>query len=416
MERDLLKGQKRMKTRVLFVDDEAKVLAGLRRMLHCLRKEWEMEFVESGRAALARMEADPFDVVVTDMRMPGLDGAQLLTQIMERFPATLRIVLSGQADETSVLRAVTPAHQYLSKPCDADTLKATIARARKLRETLSDESLVNLVSQVTTLPSLPHIYTALLEELRSENASVHRVAELISQDVCMTAKLLQMVNSSFFGVPRHVESPSQAAALLGLNLLKPLVLSAGIFAAFDAGDLPGYSAESLMEHSMAVSHVAEGIARSCGGDKNMIDDTLLAGLLHDVGQLLLAQNMPSQFRNALLLAREKGTTLYEAELEVNGATHAAVGAYLLGLWGLADPIVEAVAYHHSPSQSMSDSFSPLTAVHVANVYVNDLNRQTGVTSCVEVDLEYLERLKMVDRVDEWRELAEQYFESKVHPA
>ena len=382
-------------------------------MLRDLRNEWHMEFAESGEQALSLMTQAPFDVVVTDMRMPGMDGTQLLTETMARYPGTVRIILSGQADQASVLRAVTPAHQYLSKPCDPEILKATVARACSLRDTLSQESLIRLVSQVTTLPSLPHVYTKLLEELQSEDASIQGVAALISQDVGMTAMLMKMVNSSFFGIPRRVESPTHAAALLGLSVLKPLVLSAGIFSQFRADGLRQYSVDALMEHSLAVSRLAEQIAKSHCDNKDLAEDALLAGLLHDVGQLLLVANMPEQFGKALALARDKEIPLYEAELECLGAHHADVGAYLLGLWGLANPIVEAVAFHHQPGKCVALGFGPLTAVHVANILTNESQPSCSITYSLDVDADYLERLGAADQLPQWRDIADHFHGANV---
>jgi len=402
-----------MKMRVLFVDDQPNVLAGLRRMLRGLRDEWEMQFAESGEEALALMAESPFDVIVSDMRMPGMDGVQLLTETMTRYPGTVRIILSGQADQASVLRAVTPAHQYLSKPCDAETLKATVARACSLRDTLRQEPLIRLVSQVTTLPSLPHVYTKLLEELQSEDASVRGVAELIAQDVGMTAKLMQMVNSSFFGIPRRIESPTQAAALLGLNVLKPLVLSASIFSQFHADGLQGFSVDTLMEHSLAVSHLAQQIARSHSENKELEEDALLAGLLHDVGQLLLVANLQEQYCKTLALALEKEISLCDAELECLGASHADVGAYLLGLWGLPGSIVEAVAFHHQPIKCMADGFGPLTAVHVANILVNETQPSCGITYSLDIDVDYLEHLGVADQLPTWRDMADNFHAARV---
>ncbi|MFQ5731526.1 MAG: HDOD domain-containing protein [Planctomycetaceae bacterium] len=401
-----------MTMRVLFVDDQPNVLAGLRRMLRGLRSEWEMEFAESGDEALSIMADSPFDVVVSDLRMPGMDGVQLLNSVLERHPGTVRIILSGQADQASVLRSVTPAHQYLSKPCDAETLKATVARACSLRDTLCQESLIRLVSKVTTLPSLPHVYTQLLEELQSEEASVQRVAKLIAQDVGMTAKLMQMVNSSFFGIPRRVESPAQAAALLGLNVLKPLVLSAGIFSQFSADGLQGYSVDALMEHSLAVSRLAEQIAKSHHDDKALAEDALVAGLLHDVGQLLLVEHLHEQFGKALALARENEIPLCDAEVECLGASHADVGGYLLGLWGLADPIVEAVVFHHRPMNCGANRLGPLTAVHVANVLASEAQPSCGITFGLNMDVEYLNHLGVADQLPKWRDMADDFYAAR----
>ncbi|MEO2046535.1 MAG: response regulator [Pirellulales bacterium] len=405
-----------MKTRILFVDDQSNVLSGLRRMLRSLRNEWQMEFVESGKEALARMAESPFDVVISDMRMPGMDGDQLFIEIKNRYPGTVRIILSGQADHSNVLRTVTSAHQYLSKPCDTETLKATIARACSLRDMHNNELFMCLVSQVSTLPRLPHVYTQLLEELQSEDASLQKVAMLVSQDVGMTAKLMQMVNSSFFGIPRHIESPSQAVALLGLNILKPLVLSAGIFPQFSTDGVQEYSVVSLMEHSLAVSHLAQQIAKSHCDDYKLAEDALLAGLLHDVGQLLLLENLPEQYSETMAFAQENSISLYDAEIECLGASHSSVGAYLLSLWGIADPIVEAVAYHHQPTDCPVKEFAPLTAVHIANVLANEANESSGVPYCLDTDIENLEHLGIANQLPEWRNMADNYFLAKAELA
>src|ERR1017187_6368046 len=111
---------------LLFVDDEVRVLQGLQRQLYGMRNEWNMNFKEGGAKALDFMASAPVDVIVTDMMMPGMDGAQLLTEVMKRHPDTIRIVLSGHADREAILRLVGPAHQYLSKPCDAEELRNAI--------------------------------------------------------------------------------------------------------------------------------------------------------------------------------------------------------------------------------------------------------------------------------------------------
>ncbi|MDA7977412.1 MAG: response regulator [Pirellulales bacterium] len=395
-----------MNMRVLFVDDQPNVLSGLRRMLRSMRDEWDLEFAESGAQALQTMAKKPFDVVVSDMRMPGMDGVQLLNEVMTRFPNAVRIILSGQAEQASILRAVTPAHLFLTKPCDADTLKRTVSRACTLRSTLSNESLVELVSQVTALPSMPSVFGELLEEIQSQDASIMRIAELISRDVGMVAKLLQMVNSSFFGLPRRVESAAHAASLLGLDVLKPLVLTASVFSQFPPEAMRDFPVKAIEHHSLAVSHLAAECARSVADDDALASDALLAGVVHDVGQLLLASKMPQEYKQAMALARERCVPLCEAERELLGNTHADVGAYLLGLWGLPNSIVEAVAFHHAPGDCESGQFTPLTAVHIANVLSNDMGDDaSSVTGSIELDIEYLDRVGVVDRLPAWRQLS-----------
>jgi CheY-like chemotaxis protein len=206
--------------RILFVDDEPKVLAWLERMLRSMRHEWEMEFAKSGPEALEALAARPFDVVVSDMRMPGMNGTQLLAEVMQRHPQVVRIILSGNADHETGMKSVGPAHQFLTKPCDVEVVKTTVGRACALRDLLADERLRLLVSQMQSLPSLPSLYEELVRELQLPNASLKRVGEIISKDVGMTAKILQMVNSAFFGLRREVSSIGRALTLLGLENVK----------------------------------------------------------------------------------------------------------------------------------------------------------------------------------------------------
>ena len=372
-----------------------------------LRREWDMEFVDNGPAALEEMDLAPFDVIVTDMRMPSMDGAELLNEVQRRHPHTVRIVPSGQSDQESIERSIARTHQYLSKPCDPQLLKATVGRACALRDKLANESLKRLVSQVTTLPSLPEVYHDVVRELRSPDASIQSVAQLISKDVGMTTKLLQLVNSSFFGLPRRIESPAHAASMLGLNVLKPVVLSASIFSQFDRTNIPDYSLEAFSNHCVVVSRCAHRIAEYEQMEKEVVADSQLAALVHDVGQLVLASNLATEFGNALRLARENETTLSAAEVECLGADHADVGAYLLGLWGLPEPILEAVAFHHQPSRCPAEVFGPLTAVHVANVLVSETPLCGPASANLEMDVEYLERLGLSERLPQWRQLVEE---------
>ncbi|HEX5445737.1 MAG TPA: response regulator [Pirellulales bacterium] len=390
--------------RILFVDDDSGVLDGLRRMLRGMRHEWETVFTGSGAEALRLLEQIPFDVVVTDMRMPGMDGAQLLEEVMRRHAETIRIVLSGQADGESVLRSIGSAHQYLSKPCDESTVKATIARALLLRQWISEPTIKQLVARVTSLPSLPSLYAELVAELRSAESSIQRIAAIISRDVGMTAKILQLVNSSYFGLRQRVATPSQAVAHLGIDVLRALVLSVHTFAEYEGLTLAGFSIDALFDHSLAVGALAKQVVQKAGGTAEQANDALVAGMLHDVGKLVLASNLQDRYAAALTLARREPMPLVAAENEVFGCSHAEVGAYLLALWGLSDAVVEAVAFHHQPARSAVQSFSALTAVHVANALARECELSPREPSPIDDD--YLAGLGLFDRLPGWRELAD----------
>lgn len=389
---------------LLFVDDEPRILQGLQRMLHGMREEWHMHFLSSGQSALEFMVSTPVDVIVTDMKMPGMDGDQLLTEVMKRHPQCVRVVLSGHADRESILRLVGPAHQYLCKPCNAEDLRTSIHRAFSLRDLVSNERLKLLATRLNTMPSLPTLHTELTEELRREEPSVDRVSAIVAKDIGMTSKLLQLVNSAFFGLPQPINDPREAVMYLGLATVRALVLSLQVFSLFEQRRINCFSIEQLTRHSWRVSLYAKRIAQAERGNNQIEDQCFLAGLLHDLGQLILAAGLPEEYAHVLASARNQAHTIWEAEQAKFGATHAELGGYLLGLWGLPNPVIEAVAFHHRPADAPASGFSPVTAVHVANAFAHDAEGTHPEWPGNSVDYYHLSKLGLEQRVAKWREL------------
>ena len=391
--------------KILFVDDEPNVLDGLRRLLHPMRHEWQIAFASGGAEALEMLAREPFDVIVSDMRMPGMNGVELLTEVMQRHPQIVRIMLSGHADQEHLLRSVGPTHQFLSKPCDAETLKATVARACALRSLLSNERIHKLITRMDVLPSPVFVYTQILETIQAPDASVRKVGEMVARDIGLTAKILQMVNSAFFGIPRRVSDPVQAVSLLGLDTIQSLVLSIHVFAQFNEAKITPEFVETVWRHSMAVGKLARRLASTLSADRHALDEAFTAGLLHDVGKLALAANLGATYLKILEIAHQKQIPAIKAEEVALGATHAEVGAYLMGLWGLPDTIVEALAYHHAPSESPQRLFSPLTLVHVADGLVSEVQPEDPYSG--DLDMDYLAALGLADSIYAWRELCSQ---------
>ena len=317
----------------------------------------------------------------------------------------MRIVLSGDSDQETVLKSVLPAHQYLSKPCDTERLKSTVVRACALRELLGDDRLKTVVSQMGSLPSLPSLYTELIASLRSPETSIQKVGEIISRDMGMTAKILQMVNSAFFGLCQHVSSPSQAASLLGLETIKALVLQVQIFSARSA--LSGPYLERLRKHGIVTGVLAKAIAKGESAERAIIENAFMAGLLHDSGKLVFASKLPRQYVQVMALAKNTTIPLWKVELKTFGTTHAEIGAYLMGLWGLPDAIVEALAFHHRPAKCLGNAFCPLTAVHVANALEQEEDSTDRSKTVPLVDSNYLAKIGLLDRLPAWRNASQE---------
>lgn len=387
------------KRRILFVDDEPGVLAELEQTLAGMRERWDMEFVTDPLRALARLDADPFDVVISDSRMPGMNGGQFLGEVMLRHPRAVRIILSRPMDRDDALEALNASHQFLAKPCNAETLKAAVTRALALRKLLAgDTPLKSLISRLDSLPSMPALYTRVVQELQSPRSTADSVAAIVAQDPAMTAKILQLVNSAFFSLSRHVSDLPTAIVLLGLDTIRALVLSVQVFSQFDPQTLQALSVDTLWQHSVRVGALAKRLASSAGVDREMVSDALTAGLLHDVGKLILAANLPNIYVKVAPLAQAEGIPECEAERRLFGAAHGETGAYLLGLWGLPEPIVEAVAYHHHPQDRETRELSALAFVHTANALCS-------MTGTARLDRAYLDELGLGERIDAWSELA-----------
>jgi len=394
------------KKSILFVDDEQNILDGLRRMLRSLRKEFKMDFAENAASALEMMDSQTCDIVVSDMRMPGMDGADFLTQIKLKFPQTIRLMLTGQADDESVMRAVGVVHQFLAKPCDPDKLKRVIIRSSALHDLLTNGEVKELVSGIDTLPSIPSLYYKLQDKLNDPDVELQEISALIEQDIAMTAKILQLVNSAFFGLYQKVETPSRAVTLLGTDTIKSLVIGLGIFSE-DHNQKSSTRINGLWKHSLVVSNIAKSIAAIESDDTDVINDSFLAGMLHDIGKLILINNMEDEYSASRCLASDEGLPDIEAEQKIWGADHSEMGAYLLGLWGFHHRVVEAVGFHHRLTKYPAATFTPTHAVHIANaLYYSILpDESNGLPAHLEES--YLENVNLVDKTEVWKALAQQ---------
>jgi HD-like signal output (HDOD) protein len=366
--------------RILFVDDETKVLEGLRRSLYNLRDQWEMTFAEGGAAALEECASRPFDVVVSDARMPGMEGADFLGRVENLYPDTVRIILSGQCSRSSVLKCAEVAHQFLSKPCEPGTLKSAIQRVCGIRDSFQDAQAREAVSSVQWLPSQSQVRQALADQIESPAASIERVAEIVARDLGMAAKVVQLVSSGFFGTPQRISNAAYAAKLLGLETLKAMLASASEFQPCCGADREE-DLRLLAAHSLAVAEAAAAIAETLTRDCMLIGDAYLAGFLHEIGRLALAG------RNAPCGADQ-------AEPDPGG--------YLAALWGLSDPVVQAIAYHRAPGSCPDQPLPPLTAVHVAHALC-DRSGDAADEAAGLFDAAYLRARGCAGQTNGWRE-------------
>lgn len=389
------------KKTILFVDDEPNILSGLKRMLRSLRGEMTFHFVESGTEALQLLETTHVDVIISDMRMPGMDGATLLKEVQSRHPQVMRMILSGHADRSAILETVGVAHQFLAKPTSADVLRQVISRACQLQDMFNNNALKALITRVGTLPSVPKIYMELEEKMKDVDCDIDEVGTIISKDMAMSTKVLQLVNSAFFGLYKNVESPAKAVKLLGLDTVRMLVLSIGVFAEL-SGDENTEKIQELWKHSYGVALFAKHIAELEGLSKDEINNAFIAGLLHDIGKLLLFTSEKELYTEVYEKAESNAQTCWLTEQQILHSDHAEAGGFLIGLWGLPGSVVEGVAFHHRLKDYPSPSFSPALAVHAADIIYQQIHPDPDFIPPTP-QLDYFAKAGFEGRFQQWQQ-------------
>jgi HD-like signal output (HDOD) protein len=383
---------------ILFVEDNEILLQLYGMLLEGEHSQWQTSLAPDGEAALKLLQQNAFDVVVSDMQMPGMSGIELLTEVRKLHPQTARIIVSGFTDQAAAADSLNSTHLFIPKPFDVKTLRATLHRIGTLDAFLKDDQLRGLAGKMRALPSFPTLYLDIMREIESPTSSIQGIAKIVAQDPGILTKILQVANSAAFGLPAPVTDATEAVQLLGMTTVRSLALSAQVYANFAPGRLKHFSADALWTHLMKCGDLSRTLLRRERAAFADTEDAYTAGMLHDIGKLMLADSLPEEFAQALALAGEKKIPLAEAEQEIFGATHAGLAAYLLGLWGLPAAIVEAVAFHHTPEKSELKQCSALTAVHVANALCDN-------AGSADLNLDYLAEIGVADRLDDWRDTA-----------
>ncbi|MDR3709656.1 MAG: HDOD domain-containing protein [Capsulimonadaceae bacterium] len=386
--------------KILFVDDERNILQGLQRMLRPERHIWDMTFAGGSVEALYELEQSAFDIVVTDMRMPVMNGAELLEEIRRRYPSTARMALSGHTDREFIFRVVSSTHQFLSKPCDADVIKNALSRCIAASALIENKELRANIGSSQAVAIFPANLESFQNALVWGESSASKVGRIVERDIGLTAKCLQFVNSAFFGTPREICLPEQAVAMIGIETLREVYGSPDLRSEFPENEFNHLKPMDLADHSMLTARIARLIAESEDLPARTADAVFIAGMLHDVGKLIFAATNPAACDS---LPCWSGQDTRNRETELFGACHCRAGAYLLSLWGFQPNVVSAVAWHHAPMALADEPSWPLTIVHVANLLANEFAGTRDRSD--DYDERYLIATNTLDKLAGWKQTA-----------
>lgn len=396
------------KKHILFVDDDASLLDGLKRLLRKKRKVWHILFANNGQEAIEIIRSKDISIIVADMRMPGMNGADVLKTVNSISPKTIRFILSGQACKEMVLQAVNYAHIYLAKPCKQEDLLSTLEKASSLHDLMLQSEVHEITTRIGSLPSIPSLYQQLVEEINSEEPCIDNVAKIITSDPGMCSKILHIVNSAFFSLPRNISTALEATSILGLDTISSLVLTNEVFQQISPDTLKRFNVERMWSHANGTAAIAKAIAKSEGLIKDKINRIVTASMLHEIGKLLVLNAEPDVYQQILDCVANEGLDLEQAERKFLKATSTDIGAYLLGLWGLPNEVIRGIAYYRHPQldEENTSTLSTACIVHVSQAFERSISGRSDNELESATDTANLNKMGISnEKLDNWMTIA-----------
>jgi putative nucleotidyltransferase with HDIG domain len=391
-----------MKKNILLVDEDNLVVKALKRSLRRFKDQCNVFYAQSAKEALAQLDQDNIDVLITEVRLIDSDSELFLRSFLKRHPRAARIVLTGYTASDAIFKFAGLAHQLLAKPWSDQTLVDTIERADLISRMLADDRLKRTLNLIENFPSIPAVYLELTEKLKNNKSSMEEIGAIIIRDPSLTIKLLQIVNSPYYGLPMAVTDPQKAVNLLGLDIVKGFVLSSGIFKQYEQSSVVSLQVDALWQHSLKSANIVRQIAKREHLEKEIEEASFVASLLHDVGKIIIASNFPNEHKEICCRTVSDGLSFWQAEQIVLGVSHAEIGAYLLGLWGLPLSIIKAVQEHHSPNVDEHNQIDQTVLVYVANAIEKASLCPPG-DPIADLNAEFISRLHLGENIVAWQQ-------------
>lgn len=386
--------------RILYLEEKQELVVELIRALH-ERNSWEVTHAKSGDEARALARKQPVDVALLSASMPETDPVALAEELTQLHPKLTTFILAPDDGGGDALTHASGRFQWLPKPRDPAPLIAAVERMAVLVSWLTNNTTLELVSGLHSLPTIPSNYQGVIRTIHSPDSSFDEIGDAIARDMGITSRVLQVANSAYYGYSKKITSPMEAALLLGVETLKSLVRYTHVLNNFPQTPASNAIFDKVWRHSSGVAAVARKIALHHTQDEALAEEAFTAGLLHDIGKLVLASIKPEEYKDVMRQSAEAKSPIHFLERVRLGTTHAETGAYLLSLWGIPFGILEAVAWHHHPGECRDKKFSPLTAVHVANVAEHRRTSGEGLRAVPPLDERYLAEIGVTQHVEQW---------------
>lgn len=391
-ESDITLARTNMKTRILFVDSELAWLQRLRHDLWSMRHEWECVFAQDMAEAAAKLAEGEVAVVASSFKLPDGNGAQLLETAQRIRPSAARVMIADRDSREMLMRTVHSAHRFISRDAGAPAITQVIRTLCLIRSDAFPREFCEMAGGLERMPVMPSVYAELLDVMADDDSDLGRITSVVVRDLSITMRILRLANSALFGARQEISSVFDAVAMVGLGRLKSLALSSGVFAEFEKHGVDLRYMETLWSHSTKTASYCRIIARAEGLDHASCEESLVSGLLHDIGKLVLADNHRERYKGMATRADQAGLPLWQMETAEFGGNHAQLGAYLATLWGLPRGVCGAILSHHNPAEAGSSDLTLAGVVHVADALAHLREKGAGAATYGVLEKEKLASL------------------------
>ncbi len=381
-----------MNTKVLIVSDDEKVVADIRKSEEAVFQNASFQFATTEDEAKRLLDSKEFAVVCIEFSTSKINGLEFLSFVKDKYPKTFRVLFTDPSKRERAVYSTTDVHRFINKPLiDQDFVK-TIEHFQGLSKYDLDSKTISAILGIGPIPTMPEVYIRLEREINKPEVSIHRIADIISNDPLAAAKVMHIVYSSFYNISKSIVNLVHAINFLGLDIIKSLVLYIKVFILKNQPPEIQNYLKKIRDHSIDVAKVSKAIMNLECKDRDLIDSAYISGLLHDIGKIIMVQCSDKSKRMTFVSEQGEENQL-EREIEKFGVSHVSAGAYLLSSWNFPSEIISSVASHQNPEIIANGELGLSQIVYIANALVNGN----------DLLIDEVKKMYGVERVEGWME-------------
>lgn len=362
---------------------------------------WSVNIADNTKDAVDFVRGNDIDVIICDDEVADSKGLDVISSCSHERPGVLSFLRKSNSPTKEESIALSEKKVFvLPENLEEEGIYSHISRRVLLKSLSENLNLLSVIRKMKKMPTIPQLYHQITRELRKEDGSIEFVAGLISKEPSMATRILKAVNSPAYVLGYEITEVVHALLFLGKEATQAQILADSVFNSYPNQSVAGLNLQEVWKHSINVSAIARRISMSIDSNKKSAEIACTAGVVHDLGKVLMATNLPDHYQQAVNYAKEERVPLVQAEEKVFGTNHAQVAASLMGLWSIPFRILNSVAYHHNPTGTMKKPPTSAMALYIADGFENAKSKNVLGQN---IDENIIEDWGFTDQFEDWAE-------------